>query len=479
MTIKEVESLTGMTRANIRFYESRGLLSPNRGENGYREYTEEDVAVLQRIKLLRMLDLSLDEIQKLQAGEEPMDSVLSRHLRQLDQEGERITHCREICAQMKADKVQYQTLNAGEYLQKVNQSQPENQPEPQWKEDVLPRVRSPFRRFFARGLDLLFYGTLWQLFLIMVLDLNLSNRGSGGDLLDAVMQLLLMLVLEPVFLCLLGTTPGKWILGLRVAGEGGKHLTLAQARSRTWKVFFRGMGLGIPIYNLVRHWKSYRACADGEILDWEEDSTLLLRDEKQWRTVVWVGTACMLVLSTVLAMAWAQLPKHRGDLTVAQFSENYNRYCRYYGFDGLRKLDEEGNWVENQYPEGTVVVDVVDNLPLPPLEFEEENGVITGISFTLSSQNGEEWISGYDMELLLLVDAFAGAQWDRGLFDGEIGKFAQQMEDLPFSEFEGEIYGVRVFWEVEYNGYIYSDDWTLIPDEEKPCQFTMEFSMTK
>ena len=83
------------------------------------------------------------------------------------------------------------------------------------------------------------------------------------------------------------------------------------------------------------------------------------------------------------------------------------------------------------------------------------------------------------MELLLLVDAFAGAQWDRGLFDGEIGKFAQQMEDLPFSEFEGEIYGVRVFWEVEYNGYIYSDDWTLIPDEEKPCQFTMEFSMTK
>lgn len=479
MTIKEVESLTGMTRANIRFYESKGLLSPQRGENGYREYTQEDLAVLQRIKLLRMLDLSLDEIQKLQAGEEPMDSVLSRHLRQLEQEGERITHCREVCAQMKADRVQYQTLNADKYLQKVNQPHPESQPEPQWKKDVIPRVRSPFRRFFARWLDLLFYVTLWQLFLIVVLDLNLSNRGSGGDVLDAVMQLLLMLVLEPVFLRLLGTTPGKWILGLRVTGEDGKHLTLAQARSRTWKVWFRGMGLGIPIYNLVRYWKSYRACEDGEILDWEEESTLLLRDEKRWRGVVWVGTACVLVLSTVLTMAWAQLPKHRGDLTVAQFSENYNRYCRYYGYDGLRKLDEEGNWVENQYPEGTVVVETMESVPLPTLEFTQENGVITGISFSLSSESEEKIIGNYDTELLLLVESFVGAQGDVGIFDGELQRFAQLLEDSSFSGFEEEIHGVEIVRKVKYSGYGPSAGWILIPEEGEPCQFTMEFSMTK
>lgn len=479
MTIKEVESLTGMTRANIRFYESRGLLSPGRGENGYREYTQEDVEALQRIKLLRMLELSLEEIQKLQAGEESLEFVLSQHLRQLEQEKERISRCREVCAQMKADKAQYQTLNADKYLQQVNSRTPQSQPEPQWKKDVLPKVRSPFRRFFARGLDLLLYSTLWQLFLIFVLDMNLSNRGSGGELLDAVMQLLLMLILEPVFLRLLGTTPGKWILGLRVTGEDGKHLTLAQARSRTWRVFFRGMGLGIPIYNIIRHWKSYRACADGEMLDWEEESTLLLRDEKHWRTVVWVGTACVLVLSTVFAMAWAQLPKHRGDLTVAQFSENYNRYCRYYGFDGLRKLDAEGNWVENQYPEGTVVVEVVDTLPLPPLKFTEENGVITGISFTLNSENNEEWISGYDTELLLLVYSFAGAQWDTMPFDGELEKVVHQMEDSPFSRFEEEIHGVKVCWEAKYSGYIPSNDWTLIPEESGACEFQMEFSMTK
>ena len=102
MTIKEMEARTGMTRANIRFYESRGLLSPERGENGYRDYSEKDLAVLQRIKLLRMLDLSLEEIQKLQTGEEVMDTVLSRHLEQLHQEEERASRYRELCARLNA-----------------------------------------------------------------------------------------------------------------------------------------------------------------------------------------------------------------------------------------------------------------------------------------------------------------------------------------------------------------------------------------
>ena len=37
MTIKEIEDRSGMTRANVRFYESEGLLHPERKENGYRD----------------------------------------------------------------------------------------------------------------------------------------------------------------------------------------------------------------------------------------------------------------------------------------------------------------------------------------------------------------------------------------------------------------------------------------------------------
>ena len=53
MTIKEIEELAGMPRANIRYYEAEGLLNPTRSENGYRDYSTEDFEILQKIKLLR------------------------------------------------------------------------------------------------------------------------------------------------------------------------------------------------------------------------------------------------------------------------------------------------------------------------------------------------------------------------------------------------------------------------------------------
>ena len=37
MTIKDMEMQTGLARANIRYYEAEGLITPERAENGYRD----------------------------------------------------------------------------------------------------------------------------------------------------------------------------------------------------------------------------------------------------------------------------------------------------------------------------------------------------------------------------------------------------------------------------------------------------------
>ena len=66
MTVKEVEERTGLPRANIRYYESEGLIHPARGENGYRDYRQEDLDTLLKIKLLRQVGFSLEEIRALQ-----------------------------------------------------------------------------------------------------------------------------------------------------------------------------------------------------------------------------------------------------------------------------------------------------------------------------------------------------------------------------------------------------------------------------
>lgn len=66
MKINQVESQVGITKRNIRFYEKEGLLSPDRDSgNGYREYTQEDVERLKRIKLFRKIGFPLEEIRKM------------------------------------------------------------------------------------------------------------------------------------------------------------------------------------------------------------------------------------------------------------------------------------------------------------------------------------------------------------------------------------------------------------------------------
>ena len=79
MRIKEVEQRTGLTAKAIRLYESKGLLTPAREtENDYRDYTEEDVARLKTIAILRKLDLSVAEIKEWTDGQSGLSDLLHR-----------------------------------------------------------------------------------------------------------------------------------------------------------------------------------------------------------------------------------------------------------------------------------------------------------------------------------------------------------------------------------------------------------------
>ena len=69
MKINEVEQLVGITKKNIRFYEDQGLIHPERNKtNGYRDYSEGDVSLLLKIKLLRRLAIPIEEIRRLLEG---------------------------------------------------------------------------------------------------------------------------------------------------------------------------------------------------------------------------------------------------------------------------------------------------------------------------------------------------------------------------------------------------------------------------
>lgn len=64
--ISEAAALSGVSAANIRFYEKEGLIAAKgRSDNGYRFYSSADVHQLRFIRLCRALDMSLDEVRTL------------------------------------------------------------------------------------------------------------------------------------------------------------------------------------------------------------------------------------------------------------------------------------------------------------------------------------------------------------------------------------------------------------------------------
>ena len=92
MKIKQVEELVGITSKNIRFYESQGLIIPERAENGYREYRQKNIDTLKKIKLLRKLGVSVDEIKSVLSECTSLEECLERHIDILEKERDNLTN---------------------------------------------------------------------------------------------------------------------------------------------------------------------------------------------------------------------------------------------------------------------------------------------------------------------------------------------------------------------------------------------------
>lgn len=86
MTIKEVEEILGIPRASIRYYEKEGLLNPKRGDNGYREYSDGDVATLRKVVLFRKLGLSVSDIEEIMDGSLALTDALTANVEKLEEQ---------------------------------------------------------------------------------------------------------------------------------------------------------------------------------------------------------------------------------------------------------------------------------------------------------------------------------------------------------------------------------------------------------
>lgn len=160
MKVKELKTRLGMTRANIRFYEKEGLLRLERRANGYRKYSEADALTLEKISLLRRLEMPVEVIRQVQEGKLPLPEALLRQERALAAMQREMEQARRICGSMLEDQVTYQALEPEKYRNAL----PPARPSPAQELPTVPKTPALshwIRRLLARMLDFWLYSCLW------------------------------------------------------------------------------------------------------------------------------------------------------------------------------------------------------------------------------------------------------------------------------------------------------------------------------
>lgn len=118
MTMKEAEEQTGLARSNIRFYEKEKLIEPLRNEsNGYRDYSEKDIADIKKIACLRTLGISIEDIRSLISEKVSMREVLEKQNAAVECQIADLNRVKAMCRKMlDTEDLSYENLDVERYV---------------------------------------------------------------------------------------------------------------------------------------------------------------------------------------------------------------------------------------------------------------------------------------------------------------------------------------------------------------------------
>ena len=105
MSAKQAEEMAGISRRNLRFYEQQGLIHPSRNPgNDYRDYSGSDIVCLKKIRALRMLDVSLEEIGAVLRSEVPLSRVMVRQEEKLRRKQQEVKTAIRFCQELQREE---------------------------------------------------------------------------------------------------------------------------------------------------------------------------------------------------------------------------------------------------------------------------------------------------------------------------------------------------------------------------------------
>lgn len=168
----------------------------------------------------------------------------------------------------------------------------------------------PWRRFFARGIDLSIFGLIPFVALCWAVVYYFPNKAMGfaeaiqNPFIVTILLVGLWIPIEANLLSVLGNTPGKWLFGISVRSTSGSSLSFSQALERSFRVAIQGLGLGIPVLSLFTQLFAYRRLTKTGTSLWDS-ATECVVTHKIWgvgRAVACAGSVIFVYVIMTLIM---------------------------------------------------------------------------------------------------------------------------------------------------------------------------------
>lgn len=111
MLINEAAKKCDITKKSVQYYVEQGLVTPDVLENGYKDFSEQDVELLKKIVLYRKLGLSIGEIKRVLDNQNEISSILYQRSLELEREKVKQEFLKRLAAGEMIEKLEQEINN--------------------------------------------------------------------------------------------------------------------------------------------------------------------------------------------------------------------------------------------------------------------------------------------------------------------------------------------------------------------------------
>ena len=175
----------------------------------------------------------------------------------------------------------------------------------------------PWRRFFARTVDILTSGLVTGMLFIFLFSFALAKVSPeavnaiipafDNQLFAGIIIYLAWLPVEALLISTTGMTPAKWIYGISVLDKSGLKLSYASALKRSCLVFFQGEGAGLPIVTFFTRYFAYKRLTTTGTTLWDTAVGSVVT-HKTWGIGRWVASILSLVFALMVIGLLQNMP---------------------------------------------------------------------------------------------------------------------------------------------------------------------------